>query len=163
MEQVRMREVAGAGKERGVSAGCGRQRNVEDREVKSHMKPIAQNLSLKKLLVHNFMHNIWKIHQYPQTLSSPMMAAQEAIGASRPSTQSEALFEQLETYDWATDAEFQSGLQAILHSNPSSEQAEHLTLRARCFYYSRQVPFPALRARFCRKTPSANPESRQKT
>ena len=47
------------------------------------------------------------------------------------------IFQQLDTYPWDRDAEFQSGLHAILGASPSSEQIEHLTLRARCFYYSR--------------------------
>lgn len=50
------------------------------------------------------------------------------------------LFQQLDAYDWSTDIEFQSGLRAILGSNPGcqdQDQAEHLTLRARCFYFSR--------------------------
>lgn len=52
---------------------------------------------------------------------------------------SDMLFQQLEAYTWSSDNEFQNGLQAILRSNPSSsqEQAELLTLRARCFYFSR--------------------------
>ena len=46
-------------------------------------------------------------------------------------------FQQLEDYAWESDVEFQSGLQAILGPDPSPEQAEHLTLRARCFYFAR--------------------------
>lgn len=46
-------------------------------------------------------------------------------------------FEKLESYPWDEDADFQSGLAAILGPNPSPEQATELTLRARCFYYSR--------------------------
>jgi len=53
--------------------------------------------------------------------------------------QDEQLFQQLDTYPWNSDEEFQSGLQAILGPNSNSEQAEPLTLRARCFYYSRHV------------------------
>ncbi|MCJ1259604.1 hypothetical protein MMC24_007443 [Lignoscripta atroalba] len=49
------------------------------------------------------------------------------------------LFQQLDTYPWDTDEEFQTGLRAILGPNPSPEQAEQLTIRARCFYYSRQA------------------------
>ena len=49
------------------------------------------------------------------------------------------LFQQLEQYPWDSDEEFQSGLRAILGPNPSSTQAEQLTLRARCFYYSRYI------------------------
>ena len=48
-----------------------------------------------------------------------------------------AVFQQLENYAWDADPEFQGGLQAILGSNPSAEQSEHLTLRARCFYFAR--------------------------
>lgn len=48
-----------------------------------------------------------------------------------------SVFQQLEDYAWDTDPEFQSGLQAILGPNPSAEQSEYLTLRARCFYFSR--------------------------
>lgn len=51
--------------------------------------------------------------------------------------QNNEIFHQLDTYPWDTDAEFQSGLQAILGPDPSPYQAEHLTLRARCFYFSR--------------------------
>lgn len=63
------------------------------------------------------------------------MAAQEPGHRS----QDEASFQQLEDYPWGSDEEFQSGLQAILGSNPSPDQAEHLTLRARCFYFSRYI------------------------
>jgi len=47
------------------------------------------------------------------------------------------LFRQLDTYPWEADLEFQSGLVAILGSDPSSEHADLLTLRAQCFYYAR--------------------------
>ncbi len=53
-----------------------------------------------------------------------------------PSSQA-SVFQQLEQYPWTSDPEFQSGLQAILGPNPDPEQAEQLTLRARCFYFSR--------------------------
>ncbi|MCJ1450282.1 hypothetical protein MMC28_000612 [Mycoblastus sanguinarius] len=61
-----------------------------------------------------------------------------------PSTQgpTESMLQQLEHYPWASDPEFQSGLQAILGSNASPEQEEHLTLRARCFYFSRKNNIP---------------------
>lgn len=49
------------------------------------------------------------------------------------------VYESLEQYNWNDDAEFQSGLSAILGSNSSPEQASELTLRARCFYYARYV------------------------
>lgn len=48
-----------------------------------------------------------------------------------------AVFQQLEDYTWDSDPEFQRGLQAILGSSRSTKQAEHLTLRARCFYFTR--------------------------
>lgn len=47
------------------------------------------------------------------------------------------IYEALENYDWDNDVEFQSGLSAILGSNSTPEQAAELTLRARCFYYTR--------------------------
>jgi hypothetical protein len=49
------------------------------------------------------------------------------------------VYETLETYDWDNDVEFQAGLSAILGTNSTPEQAAELTLRARCFYYSRYV------------------------
>ncbi len=49
------------------------------------------------------------------------------------------IFQQLEEYPWTSDPEFQSGLQAILGPNPVPDQAEQLTLRARCFYFSRYI------------------------
>ncbi|KAG8623160.1 hypothetical protein KVT40_008136 [Elsinoe batatas] len=51
---------------------------------------------------------------------------------------SQNLFEQVESYDWNNDQEFQGGLKAILGSATSPEQVAHLSLRARCFYYSRK-------------------------
>ena len=63
------------------------------------------------------------------------------LNKPEPVTETE-LFERVENYPWESDTEFQSGLQAILGSNPSPEQAIHLTLRARCFYFSRQVLTP---------------------
>lgn len=59
------------------------------------------------------------------------MSAAGALGASN------GLYEALEGYNWDDDAEFQSGLSAILGSNSPPEQAVELTLRARCFYYAR--------------------------
>ncbi|KAL5386597.1 hypothetical protein DPSP01_003965 [Paraphaeosphaeria sporulosa] len=60
------------------------------------------------------------------------------------------VYESLEQYNWDDDAEFQSGLSAILGSNASPEQASELTLRARCFYYARKyntnVDFDAYKA-----------------
>ena len=65
------------------------------------------------------------------------MATQHPNTALRPQEQDLLPFQQLEDYAWHLDSEFQSGLQAILGPNPSAEQAEHLTLRARCFYFAR--------------------------
>ena len=55
------------------------------------------------------------------------------------SSNPDSFFQQIDTYNWSTDSEFQSGLRAILGSSNSlpQEQAEQLTLRARCFYFSR--------------------------
>jgi len=47
------------------------------------------------------------------------------------------VYADLECYGWDNDAEFQSGLSAILGSNSTPEQAAELALRARCFYYAR--------------------------
>ena len=49
------------------------------------------------------------------------------------------VFDQLDQYPWESDQEFQTGLHAILGPNASHEQAEYLTLRAKCFYYSRYI------------------------
>lgn len=65
------------------------------------------------------------------------MAPQYSNAILRSRGQDVAAFQQLEDYAWDSDVEFQSGLQAILGSKPSTEQAEHLTLRARCFYFAR--------------------------
>ena len=58
------------------------------------------------------------------------------------------IYEALERYDWDNDIEFQAGLQAILGSNSTPEQAAELALRARCFYYARygcySIAFEAL-------------------
>ena len=51
------------------------------------------------------------------------------------------IFHQLDNYPWWSDEEFQDGLHAILGSDPSQEQAEYLTLQAKCFYYSRYSRF----------------------
>lgn len=50
---------------------------------------------------------------------------------------SDDLYKQVEDYPWDHDVEFQGGLEAILGSTASLEQAQELTLRARCFYYTR--------------------------
>ncbi len=65
------------------------------------------------------------------------MATQDSPNTRRRQSQENTTFQQLENYPWDTDTEFQSGLHAILGSNPTPDQAEHLTLRARSFYFSR--------------------------
>lgn len=69
------------------------------------------------------------------------MATQEVDDNVKSQGSENELFQQLEEYDWVADAEFQSGLQAILGPNPPPDQAEHLTLRARCFYLARYRNF----------------------
>ena len=49
------------------------------------------------------------------------------------------LYHQLDEYPWDEDREFQGGLRAILGSVQDPEQVEHLTLRAKCYYYARQA------------------------
>lgn len=49
------------------------------------------------------------------------------------------LFHQLDSYPWADDQEFQGGLRAILGSVQDPQQVEHLTLRAKCYYYARKA------------------------
>ena len=51
----------------------------------------------------------------------------------------EVLFRELDRFPWDSETEFQTGLQAILGQDPQPLQKEHLTLRAQCFYYSRQA------------------------
>ncbi|KAI4206982.1 MAG: hypothetical protein LQ346_000814 [Caloplaca aetnensis] len=53
----------------------------------------------------------------------------------------DTIFHQLESYPFSTDTEFQSGLSTIL-SSTSSQDPELLTLRARCFYFSRKRSVP---------------------
>lgn len=52
------------------------------------------------------------------------------------------LFQQLDAYPWEGDQEFQGGLRAILGSVSDPQQVEHLTLRAKCYYYARQAGVP---------------------
>jgi len=49
------------------------------------------------------------------------------------------LFHQLDNYPWDEDQEFQGGLRAILGSVQDPAQVEHLTLRAKCYYYARKA------------------------
>ncbi|KAL8952693.1 MAG: hypothetical protein Q9222_001392 [Ikaeria aurantiellina] len=67
------------------------------------------------------------------------MTTQESPQASPiPDT---TVFAQIESYPFTSDPEFCSGLSTILSSTPSQDP-ELLTLRARCFYYSRKNNFP---------------------
>lgn len=52
------------------------------------------------------------------------------------------LFHQLDSYAWDEDQEFQGGLRAILGSVSDPAQVEHLTLRAKCYYYARKAGTP---------------------
>ncbi|KAK0615526.1 Uncharacterized protein DIS24_g11733 [Lasiodiplodia hormozganensis] len=84
------------------------------------------------------------------------------MAAAPESSASDSIYAQVDNYPWDTDAEFQSGLGAILGSTASSEQAVELSLRARCFYYSRKfntsVDFDAYKAyRASAPSPSAVP------
>lgn len=56
---------------------------------------------------------------------------------SSASTGPNAINAAVDRYPWDDDQEFQAGLRAILGTNSTPEQAAELTLRARCFYYSR--------------------------
>ncbi|KAB2573024.1 MYB DNA-binding domain protein [Lasiodiplodia theobromae] len=84
------------------------------------------------------------------------------MAAAPESSASDSIYAQVDNYPWDTDTEFQSGLGAILGSTASSEQAVELSLRARCFYYSRKfntsVDFDAYKAyRASAPSPSAVP------
>ncbi|KAJ9641968.1 hypothetical protein H2201_004502 [Coniosporium apollinis] len=67
-----------------------------------------------------------------------MATAQSSMLNPTTSDASSNLYAQLDQYPWDTDADFQGGLAAILGLTPSPEQAADLTLRARCFYFSRK-------------------------
>jgi hypothetical protein len=54
------------------------------------------------------------------------------------SLDSSYLFHQLDNYPWDDDQEFQGGLKSITGSAKDQAQLEHLTLRAKCFYYARK-------------------------
>lgn len=49
------------------------------------------------------------------------------------------LFHQLDGYPWDEDQEFQGGLRAILGSVQDPAQVDHLTLRAKCYFYARKA------------------------
>lgn len=55
-----------------------------------------------------------------------------------PFLHSSYLFNQLDNYPWDEDQEFQGGLTSITGSTEDQAQLEHLTLRAKCFYYARK-------------------------
>lgn len=50
-----------------------------------------------------------------------------------------SLFHRLDEYSWDSDQEFQGGLRAILGSVEDPAQVQHLTLRAKCYYYARKA------------------------
>ncbi|GAB7365405.1 hypothetical protein MBLNU230_g6483t1 [Neophaeotheca triangularis] len=52
------------------------------------------------------------------------------------------LYNQLDSYDWENDPEFQGGLGAIIGPLQDQAQVEHLTLRAKCYYYARRTGTP---------------------
>lgn len=52
------------------------------------------------------------------------------------------LYHQLDEYPWDGDREFQGGLEAILGSVQDPAQIEHLTLRAKCYYFARKSGIP---------------------
>ena len=52
------------------------------------------------------------------------------------------LYHQLDEYPWDQDQEFQGGLRAILGSVQDPTQVEHLTLRAKCYYFARKAGTP---------------------
>lgn len=64
------------------------------------------------------------------------------MAATSDSLDSTYLFHQLDDYPWDSDQEFQGGLQAILGSVQNQAQLEHLTLRAKCYYYARKTGTP---------------------
>lgn len=59
--------------------------------------------------------------------------------AQIPELDNTVIFHQLDSYPWDEDQEFQGGLRAILGSVQDPEQVEHLTLRAKCYYYARKA------------------------
>lgn len=58
--------------------------------------------------------------------------------AEDSSLDSTYLYSQLDNYPWDEDQEFQGGLKAILGSSQNQDQLDHLTLRAKCYYYARK-------------------------
>ncbi|CAK4034029.1 Hypothetical predicted protein [Lecanosticta acicola] len=62
--------------------------------------------------------------------------------ATERQSDSTDLYHQLDTYRWDQDEEFQGGLRAILGSVQDPQQVDHLTLRAKCYYYARKAGTP---------------------
>ena len=65
-----------------------------------------------------------------------------AAGSSDIDLGNTYLYHQLDEYPWDEDQEFQGGLRAILGSVEDEAQVEHLTLRAKCYYYARKAGTP---------------------
>lgn len=59
--------------------------------------------------------------------------------ATDSSLDSSYLYHQLDNYPWDVDQEFQNGLKSITGSTQDQAQLEHLTLRAKCYYYARKT------------------------
>lgn len=72
------------------------------------------------------------LHTHIHVANQPNMSTQTQVEDNT------SLYRQLDAYDWAGDEEFQGGLQAILGSVQDLQQVEHLTLRAKCYYYARK-------------------------
>ncbi|CAD0056781.1 unnamed protein product [Aureobasidium pullulans] len=61
---------------------------------------------------------------------------------TQPSSDATAVFQKLDDYGWDNDNEFQTALASILRSASTPEQTAHLTIRARCYYYTRKFKTP---------------------
>ena len=71
-------------------------------------------------------------------METPQSVAPSPQGA--PCSQPDSIYTELESYPFSQDPQFQSGLSSILSSHPNAydTQVDHLTLRARCFYFARK-------------------------
>ncbi|KAI9820923.1 MAG: hypothetical protein M1826_000798 [Phylliscum demangeonii] len=58
--------------------------------------------------------------------------------SARATLDPERLYQQVEAFGWSEDRQFQAGLSKLLHDRSPAEQVDEVTLRARCFYYSRR-------------------------
>ncbi|KAL8990201.1 MAG: hypothetical protein Q9177_001090 [Variospora cf. flavescens] len=65
-----------------------------------------------------------------------------AANSTQESHSNDSIYQQLESHSFANDLEFQSGLSTILSSTSSFPDPELLTLRARCYYFSRKYHLP---------------------